>query len=112
MVVSNDVLMNPTPQMFGPDNAAIELRRAARNSCIVENRLQGQARAGVALVAETSTGGMLSPVGNTLVLPDHDGRLKSDAFVAVGKNVTDTLIRANLPVEDNGSGTMVFRRIN
>lgn len=112
VVVGNDVIMNPTPQMFGPDNAAIELRRAVRNSCIVENRLQGQSRSGVSLVAEASAGGTLMPTGNTLVLPDDDGRLKSDAFVAVGKKVTDTLIRANLNVVDDGSGTLIFPRIN
>lgn len=105
MVFANDILMTvPDGAVHGLESAGIEVRRAAAGNTISSNRIQGRARAALALLAEA--GGV--PANTAFIGNNHTGLAASVADVLVGSGVIGTtVIGGQGRLVDQGIGTIV-----
>ena len=104
IVVDNDVTMTAADgTVFGANSAGIEVRGPAAGNMVLNNRIQGRARAALALV---NSGG--TPASNTFVRNDLTDFASSEADIVVDAGVTNTIVvGTQSKVEDHGAGTVV-----
>jgi len=106
VVVGNEVTMLPPDgTVFGTLSAGIDIRGFARDNVVSNNRIQGRARAAVAV--DVFRGGI--PGNNAFDRNRFDDFEPSHADVFVGAGVTDTLILGQRgTVEDHGINTVIL----
>jgi len=106
LVADNSVTMSPPPATpFNGLSAGIDIRGFANSNVVMNNKIQGNARAALAL--DTFKGG--SPANNTLIDNDVTGFTASIKDTVIGSGVTNTLLLAQGgTIEDDGTGTVIL----
>jgi hypothetical protein len=105
IVMDNDLnMIAPENAVFGASSAAIEIRGYAQANVVLNNRVRGRARTGLALVNQ----GQGIPGNNQFVANDLNSFQPSLAGVFVDAGVTNTLlIGQKSDVQDGGIGTVI-----
>jgi hypothetical protein len=108
IVLDNDVNMPaPANSIFGANSAGIEIRGFAQNNVVLNNRIQGRARAALAVVPR-DTG---IPQDNMFGWNDIERFQPSLAGVFVDTGITNTLvIGRKWNVQDGGAGTVIVKQ--
>jgi hypothetical protein len=107
VVVDNDVTMSaPEGTVFGNFSAAIQVYGFTEGTVVLNNRLQGRARAALSVLPFFPSA---VPANNAFVLNHVDDFEASVADVVVGLGALNTSIVGAGTVEDLGTGTTLVR---
>jgi hypothetical protein len=106
VVAGNSVTMSPPPDVLFTDlSAGIDVRGFANGNVVANNRIQGRARAALALDFFKNGG----PVNNTLIHNDVNGFHPLIADVVIGSGVMDTLLLGQQgTIQDDGTNTVIL----
>jgi hypothetical protein len=109
VVFDNDITMSAADgTVFGTESAGIEVRGAANDNVIANNRIRGSARFALSVVPESPN----IPSNNAFVMNDQPDFAASVADAFVGPGVMNTIIIGpQVTIVDQGVGT-VFVPVN
>lgn len=108
-VFGNRLFMNvgTVEALFGPESAAIEIRRGCTNASVHENTIHGNARAALSLVA-TGDGVSPAPDGSSLSFNNVDD-FKRPKLLFIGLGVNGTTIQGYAgKIENHGKNTNII----